>query len=151
MSYEKNSLRGRRKVSPLDRFWMRVEKADNDCWEWQGGGGRYGKMMVDGQRVTIHRWAYEQFVGPIPDGLHLHHTCSNTMCVNPDHLVPVTASENTAIYYRIEMWGKEVCRNGLHDMTDPSNVRITPKGTRKCRACVREGMRKLRASQGTPS
>lgn len=37
---------------------------------------------------------YELLVGPIPEGLTIDHLCRNTMCVNPDHLEPVTHREN---------------------------------------------------------
>ncbi|MDQ1426633.1 MAG: hypothetical protein QOK39_109 [Acidimicrobiaceae bacterium] len=44
--------------------------------------------------VWVHRWSYEQLVGPIPDGLVLDHLCRVTACVNPAHLEPVTLAEN---------------------------------------------------------
>jgi len=63
------------------------------CMEWLGkptGGGGYGQF----QRVPAHRWAYERWVGPIPAGLQLDHLCRNRLCVNPEHLEPVTCQEN---------------------------------------------------------
>jgi hypothetical protein len=44
--------------------------------------------------MGAHRFAYLEFVGPIPDGLVLDHLCRNKKCVNPDHLEPVTNAEN---------------------------------------------------------
>jgi hypothetical protein len=41
-----------------------------------------------------HRAAYELFVGPIPDGLHIDHLCRVRHCCNPEHLEPVTMLEN---------------------------------------------------------
>jgi len=37
---------------------------------------------------------YVMAKGPIPDGLTLDHLCRVRHCVNPDHLEPVTQTEN---------------------------------------------------------
>ena len=44
--------------------------------------------------MAAHRFAYEMLVGPIPEGLDLDHLCRVRHCVNPNHLEPVTRSEN---------------------------------------------------------
>lgn len=43
---------------------------------------------------SAHVLMYEHFVGAVPAGLELDHLCCNKECVNPDHLEPVTHSEN---------------------------------------------------------
>ena len=30
--------------------------------------------------------SYEAFVGPVPAGMLVRQTCSNRLCINPDHL-----------------------------------------------------------------
>jgi hypothetical protein len=40
--------------------------------------------------------AYECFVGEIPDGMLVCHTCDVPKCVNPDHLFLGTSKENAA-------------------------------------------------------
>lgn len=78
-----------------ERFWAKVVPT-GFCWNWVGGlDVGYGFFTVPGRKFAAHRWAYENLVGPIPDGLHLDHLCLNTRCVNPDHLEPVTRAENT--------------------------------------------------------
>lgn len=76
-------------------FWSKVEKTDS-CWLWTGSlhSLGYARAWVDGTRVYAHRYAYEETVGPIPDGLDLDHLCRVRHCVNPDHLEPVTRAEN---------------------------------------------------------
>lgn len=81
-----------------DRFWSKVAKRDDDCWLWTGARNSrgYGQWGVNGRSRSVHRVAYEALVGPIPDGLTIDHLCSNKLCVNPEHLEPVTGAENTA-------------------------------------------------------
>lgn len=54
------------------------------CLEWQGRRSRgYGTM---GSATRAHRYAYETFKAPIPDGLHVCHKCDNPCCVEIAHL-----------------------------------------------------------------
>lgn len=68
------------------------------CWVWQGvpdGSNGYGRLRVEGRRTPAHRYFYERANGPVPNGLVLDHLCRTPLCVNPDHLEPVTIAENT--------------------------------------------------------
>lgn len=73
---------------------------ETECWNWLLGkdSSGYGltKIVVDGVRRTIgaHRAVYQENKGPIPKGLELDHLCRNRKCVNPNHLEPVTDTEN---------------------------------------------------------
>ena len=59
-----------------------------DCWSWLGAAipTGYGHFGVNGKAKKAHRISYELFVGPIPDGMHVCHSCDTPACVNPDHL-----------------------------------------------------------------
>lgn len=50
--------------------------------------------------IPAHRYAYEFFIGPIPDGFHCHHECRNPECVNPAHLRAVPKSDHPEITAR---------------------------------------------------
>lgn len=79
-------------------FWPKVDRrSDSECWPWLAyrNAKGYGQVSVNGTVRPAHRVAYELLVGPIPADLTLDHLCRNTGCVNPVHLEPVTASENT--------------------------------------------------------
>jgi hypothetical protein len=63
------------------------------CWLWKGArqnakgyGSYFGR--------SAHRVAYEHYVGEIPDGLHVLHSCDVRNCVNPSHLRLVSNEEN---------------------------------------------------------
>src|SRR5213593_3886465 len=109
-----------------ERFMAKVEISDG-CWPWLGSktAKGYGRIQT-GLRspaghyapVPAHRVAYELFIGPIPEGLHVDHLCKNPGCVNPAHLEPVTNREN------VERWHSVQCRNG-HART-PENTWVSP-------------------------
>jgi hypothetical protein len=70
---------------------------ETPCWIWQlhKSTDGYGQTKRDGKKINAHRFFYEAAKGPVEAGLHLDHRCRVPACVNPDHLEPVTPTENT--------------------------------------------------------
>ena len=68
----------------------------NGCWVWTGAvfATGYGNAHRRGKTVSAHRLAYETWVGPIPEGLVVRHSCDNRPCINPDHLSQGTHKQN---------------------------------------------------------
>nr|WP_275792666.1 HNH endonuclease signature motif containing protein [Prescottella equi] len=92
-------------------------------------------MTVHGIGKLAHRCAYESFVGPIPDGMTVDHTCFKPACINPDHLRILSLSSNAAAQ-RSALTTH--CIHG-HEFT-PENTYIKPgfrNGKRQCRICQR--------------
>ena len=84
------------KRTALERFIAKTRDGPDDCWEWTACliRGGYSQFSENGKNVLGHRWAYEHWIGPIPEGLEIDHLCRNRWCVNPEHLEVVTRKEN---------------------------------------------------------
>jgi hypothetical protein len=81
-----------------ERFFNHVAMWPNGCWWWLGsnmGKMKYGIFWFEGKKVIAHRWAYERFIGPIPEGYESHHTCKTAWCVNPYHLEMMSRAEHS--------------------------------------------------------
>lgn len=139
-----------------ERFMLRVVKQPDDCWIWIGArwANGYGKFTMPGtqRRVSAHRWGYERFRGPIPDGLTLDHICRVHSCVNPSHLEAVTSAENTrrgivGAVNGARVRAKTHCPKGHPYDADNTYWRADFKG-RNCRACGRENAARYRAQRG---
>lgn len=105
------------------------------CWRWQGRRDkRDGRALIWRGRTPIvaYREVYAREREPIGAGLVLDHLCRRPDCVNPDHLEPVTASENELR----KLWRYRArrikCRLG-HELA--LDGMVTPEGGRVCRKC----------------
>lgn len=79
----------------IERFWSRVDKA-GECWEWTGGKFKgYGSFYIGTKKTLAHRTAYGLLVEELPATVYLDHICHNKACVNPNHLRPVNAKQNS--------------------------------------------------------
>ena len=81
---------------------QRIEKnsqpiTEIGCWVWMGAvtNAGYGLCHNGKKTASAHRVAYEAFVGKIPSGMIIAHTCDNPLCVNPNHLWLATHKENS--------------------------------------------------------
>jgi hypothetical protein len=77
-----------------------IENSANGCWLWTGclsSQGEYPGFTDDeGNFIYAHRAMYIWTYGEIPADHHVHHTCENRLCINPDHLIALTPEEHRA-------------------------------------------------------
>lgn len=70
---------------------------DLGCWECTSHAKDkcgYPVCMIEGKWDRIHRHTYRKHFGEIPKGFVIRHTCDNTACINPDHLIIGTHQDN---------------------------------------------------------
>ena len=122
------------------------ESCENPCWLWTGSltSTGYGQISIHSRPRPAHRVSYILLKGPIPRNLEIDHLCRVRRCVNPNHLEPVTRSENT----KRGMAGKAAatraqerthCKKG-HELTG-DNIRGAEKGKRLCKICYEVGVK----------
>lgn len=132
---------------PLERALEKTRTNGAGCIEFTGARSKsgYGFVRHKGKNLYVHRVAYEQLRGAIPDGLVIDHLCRNTSCMNVEHLEAVTPRENTLRGMSVQALNhrKTHCINGHEFAGD--NLRVDRTGRRICRTCKRETQRRLRA------
>jgi hypothetical protein len=135
------------KRTPMDRFVERLRGADTEfagakCILWSGARSNgYGYFGVDGLEVLVHRWIYEQKVGPIPLGHQIDHLCRVRLCVNVLHLEAVTPYQNNM---RSDSPAAINARKIHCDKDHPlveANLYDVPSGKRKCKTCSDDASR----------
>lgn len=142
-------------LTVVERFWTKVDKNGpipehrpdlGPCWIWLAGLSKgYGHFNAGpGRTQEAHRFAYEEIIGSIPDGLVLDHLCRNPPCVNPHHLDPTTVLENIRRGPENPSMANARKTHSIHGHKfTPENTYIEPgRGKRVCRACKRATWRR---------
>lgn len=121
-------MRVNKKKPALERFEAKL-RITPGCWLWTGSlaTGGYGAFFFNGRLQRAHRVSYQLYVGPIPDGLYILHSCDVPACVNPDHLRPGTAFDNAK---DVDARGRKGASRG----PDNKNAKFTADQIRAIRA-----------------
>lgn len=132
-------IRGKRLSVPED-IWRRVKKTET-CWIWTGGvngsrkdrGDGYGRVRYQKRHRYVHVLTWEWANGTVPPGKELDHKCRTVLCVNPDHLEPVSHQTNcqrglAGNYNKV----KTHCQRG--HLYDEEGTRWS-RGKRYCKRC----------------
>lgn len=131
------------RIPLFDRIMAKVSPEPNTgCFLWMGALDQhgYGQIHKDGHTRSAYRVLYELVKGPIPQGLELDHVCRERLCVNPQHLEPVTRKENltrSPLSWQIHR-NKTHCPAG-HSYSARNTFRVKRHGQiigRRCRICM---------------
>jgi hypothetical protein len=78
------------------------------CWIWPGAvpTNGYPQLGVPNRpQVPVYRQVYFEYLGEIPDGMHLHHKCYYRRCCNPRHLLPLTPKQHFDVHRMLKKYG----------------------------------------------
>ena len=127
----------------IERIRRRIKEIEGGCWEWQGalstaGYGRIAWAHAPHKMTyaSVHRVLYTVDVGPIPKGLDLDHLCRVRRCVNPEHLEPVSRSENLLRGDTVPARRAAVTRCPRGHEYSPENTLVSRRGQRSCKECT---------------
>jgi len=119
-----------------------IPEPNSGCLLWEGatnsaGYGQITRRRSNPRSLFVHRLAWEEAHGPVPDGMLVCHHCDVRACCNPAHMFLGTPRDNMQDKMRKgrAVWRFEThCKRG-HEFTS-ENTYVWGK-TRICRACRR--------------
>ena len=114
-----------------------IKVSPSGCWEWTGYRDKdgYGRARYAGKPWQAHRALFTLVVGPIQEGMFLHHLCLNKSCANPLHLEVVTPQENTRRNLSPHSCNARKSRCDHGHLFDYANTYRQGGKRRQCRKC----------------
>ncbi|GJM43474.1 MAG: hypothetical protein DHS20C21_03160 [Gemmatimonadota bacterium] len=122
----KKSVYATARLTALEKFASCVVEKKTGCKEWIGPRDRqgYGHLNLKGKSYRAHRWIYERWHGPLPQGLVVRHLCHNPSCVNLEHLAHGSQKENLDDSRAIGRMNDQVGSNNGFSKLDEEKVQL---------------------------
>ncbi len=117
-----------------------VPLLDSCCIIWNGTplSNGYARMNVDGKNTYVHRWAFREYQGDIPDGMEIDHRCRNPLCQNAGQDGGLSHLEAVPPVVNMRRTPAAMATHCLRDHPfTPENTYRTWNGHRGCRVCRR--------------
>ena len=108
----------------INRFESKLKKTDN-CHHWIAAKQKqgYGMFSFNGKSTPAHRFAYLLYKGEIAENMVVHQTCEANDCVNPEHLVLQTKSQNKKSYTSVRVSKEMVEKESIKYLYRLRNLR----------------------------
>ena len=108
----------------INRFNIKVNKTEN-CHIWNAARQKqgYGMFSVFGKSIPAHRFAYLLHNGNIEENMVVHQTCENNGCVNPNHLILQTKSQNKKSYTSVRISREMIEKESVKFLYRLRNIR----------------------------
>lgn len=129
-----------------ETFWRKTAQANCIVWTGAANSKGYGCFWADGKSTLVHRLAWEDANGPIPDGMTIDHLCRVRTFVNVAHMQLVTIAENNRRKFvagGLAIGGKCIRGHVLDEQTAYQH----PRGHIECRVC--RGVRRREPARPT--
>ncbi len=107
-------------MKPFESY---ITKLASGCWCWTGTLNSHGYGMW--KQRGAYRTAYKLWVGPIPTGFCIHHTCRHKWCVCPSHLEATTFKKN--IEHHVHWLGQQRVLNQVPVPSSSSGKKVIIK------------------------
>lgn len=120
---------------PLSECYI---KLDNGCWLWtKGKSGNYGVCRYKGRVTKAHIAVYIEHKGNYESTLELDHKCRMTLCVNPEHLEPVSHKVNVLRGTSLQADNAKKTHCPRNHEYSVENTFRRRDGRRECKECMR--------------